>query len=128
MIALLKPGKDSSSPKSYCPIFLLIHLYKLLERLLLNRLIPVAEKYLIEEQTGFSRGKSNTGYLLNLTQHTEDGFHKKITGAVFEDLSAAYDTVNHRLLLKKVLDTTNDQQVTQFLGENAQEQTLLCAA
>ena len=44
VIALLKPGKGPSSPKSYRLISLLSHLYKLHERLLLFRLIPVAEK------------------------------------------------------------------------------------
>ena len=31
-----------------------------------------------------------------------------ITGAVFVDLSAAYDTVNHRLLIRKLYDHTQD--------------------
>ena len=31
-----------------------------------------------------------------------------ITGAVFVDLSAAYDTVNHRLLIRKLYDFTED--------------------
>ena len=31
-----------------------------------------------------------------------------ITGAVFVDLSAAYDTVNHRILIQKIFNTTRD--------------------
>ena len=39
------------------------------------------------------------------TEHIEDGYEKRLTtGAVFVDLSAAYDTVNHRRLLSKVLE------------------------
>ena len=41
VVALLKPGKDPSSPKSFRPISLLCHLYKLYERLILNRLSPI---------------------------------------------------------------------------------------
>ena len=41
VFALLKPGKDPSSPKSFRPISLLCHLYKLYERLILNRLSPI---------------------------------------------------------------------------------------
>ena len=38
IIAILKPGKDSAIPKSYRPISLLCHTYKLYERLILNRI------------------------------------------------------------------------------------------
>ena len=34
-----------------------------------------------------------------------------ITGTVFVDLSAAYDTVNHRLLIQKLYNTTLDRQL-----------------
>ena len=103
--------------KSYRPISLLSHLYKLLERLLLNRIAPIIETHLVEEQAGFRPGKSTIGQLLNLTQHIEDGYQKKkITGAVFVDLTAAYDTVNHRLL-QNVLKMTDDLHLVQFLGE-----------
>ena len=74
VIALLKPGKDPSIPKSYRPISLLSHTYKLFERLLLNRIGPVVDKLLIPEQAGFRPGKSTTSQVLNLTQHIEDGF------------------------------------------------------
>ena len=74
---------------SQYPCSLLSHLYKLLERLLLNRIAPIIETHLIEDQAGFRPGKSTIGQLLNLTQHIEDGYQKKkITGAVFVDLVA----------------------------------------
>ncbi|XP_071476748.1 uncharacterized protein [Diadema antillarum] len=93
VIALLKPGKDAAAAKSYRPISLLCHTYKLFERLILTRLVDVVDPSLIKEQAGFRPGKSCVGQLLNLTQHIEDGFQKGIiTGAVFVDLSAAYDT------------------------------------
>ena len=61
--------------------------------------------------TGFRTGKSCTSQLLNLTQHIEDGYQVgKITGAAFVDLSAAYDTVNHRLLIQKLYNTTQDSE------------------
>ena len=116
IIALLKPGKDPSEPKSYRPISLLCHTYKLFERLILNRLAPFIDEQLIPEQAGFRPGKSTTGQLLNLTQHIEDGYERgEITGAVFVDLSAAYDTVNHRRLLSKILAMTKDWKLTELL-------------
>ena len=77
---------------------------------------PFGKEHLIEHQARFHPDKFRTSQLLNLTQHIEDGFEKKkITGAVFVDLTAAYNTVNHRRLIKKVLDMTNDSQLTKFL-------------
>ena len=53
IIAILKPGKDSAIPKSYRPISLLCHTYKLYERMILNRIAPTIEQHLIKEQAGF---------------------------------------------------------------------------
>ena len=112
IIAILKPGKDSAIPKNYRPISLLCHTYKLYERLILDRVSPLLEQHLIKEQVGFRPGKSCTSQLLNLTQHIEDGYQRgMITGAAFVDLSAAYDTVNHWILIQKLYNTTQDSQL-----------------
>ena len=116
VVALLKPGKDPSVAKSFQPIPLLCHTYKLFERLILNRIAEHVDAKLIPEQAGFRPGKSCTSQLLNLTEHIEDGYEKRlITGAVFVDLSAAYDTVNHRRLLSKVLEMTGDVHLTDLI-------------
>ena len=116
VVALLKSGKAPSVAKSVRPISLLCHTYKLFERLILNRVAEHVDAKLIPEQAGFRPGKSCTSQLLNLTEHIEDGYEKRlITGAVFVDLSAAYDTVNHRRLLSKVLDMTGDVQLTDLI-------------
>ena len=112
----LKPGQDTSVAKSFRPISLLCHTYKLFERLILNRIAEHVDAKLITVQAGFRPGKSCTSQLGNLTEHIEDGYEKRlITGAVFVDLSAAYDTVNHRRLLSKVLEMTGDVQLTDLI-------------
>ena len=58
IIAILKPGKDSAKPKSYRPISLLCHMYKLYKRLILYRIAPSVNRHLIKEQAGFRPGKS----------------------------------------------------------------------
>ena len=101
VIALLKPEKDASLPKSYRPISLLCILYK--ERLILARILPTVQDQISVDQSGFREGRSCASQVLNLTQHIEDGYEtRKITGAVFIALTAAYDTINHRALLLKV--------------------------
>ena len=63
---------------------------------------------IIDQQAGFRPGKSTTGQLLNLTQHIEDGYERGVvTGTVFVDLSAAYDTISHKLLLNKIYRMTS---------------------
>ena len=53
IITILKSVKDSAIPKSYRPILLLCHTYKLFERMILNRIAPTIEQHLIKEQAGF---------------------------------------------------------------------------
>ena len=109
IVPILKPGKDSAIPKSYRPISLLCHTYKLYEIMILNRIAPTIDQHLIKEQACFKAGKSCTSQLLNLTQHIEDDYLEcMITRTAFDDLSAAYDTVNHRFLIQKLYNITQD--------------------
>ena len=69
------------------------------------------------QQAGFRPGKSCCSQVLNLTQHIEDGFELgQITCAAFiDDLRAAYDTINHRRLLAKLVMLTDDVPLTKFI-------------
>lgn len=49
VVALLEPGKSPDDPKSYRPISLFCHTYKLFESLLLNRLMAVVDAQLTPE-------------------------------------------------------------------------------
>ena len=73
-------------------------------------------EHLIPEQAGFRPGKSCTSQLLNLTQLIEDWYEEGIiTGAAFVDLSAAYVTVNHRILTRKLFEITQDVRLTELI-------------
>ena len=116
VIAIPKPGKDPSSPKSYRPISLLCITYTLYERLILVRISPLVDEKFRKDKTGFIPGHSCVGQLPNLTQNIEDGYERKmITGAEFVDLSAAYDTVQRRLIIKKLMDMTGDIDLFQVI-------------
>ena len=66
----------------------------------------------MKEQAGFRHGTSCTSQLLNLTQHIEDGYQRgMITGVAFVDLSAADYTVNHMILIQKLYNTTQNNQL-----------------
>ena len=92
-------------------------MYKLYERLILNRIAPAIEQHIIKEQAGFRSGKSCTSQFLNRTQRIDDGYKEgMITGTAFVDLSAAYDTLNHRLLIQKLYNTTLDSQLCRVIN------------
>jgi len=86
------------------------------ERMVLNRINHKIDGKLIKQQAGFRAGKSYTGPILNLIEEIEKDYeYKVITRAAFIDLSAAYDTINHRLLLKKIYELTEDAKFTKTI-------------
>ena len=98
-IAMRKPGKNCNS-KELATISLVCQTYKLDERMILNRIAPIIELYLIKEEAGLRHGKSFTSQLLNITQHIQAGYQKSmITGTGFVGLSASKDPVNQILLI-----------------------------
>lgn len=71
---------------------------------------------LAKDQAGFRPGCSCAGQQLNLTQHIEDGFEcKLISGAAFIELTAAYDAVQHHVMIRKLLDVTGDLDLCQAI-------------
>ena len=77
---------------------------------------PMVEEQLSPDQAGFRAGRSCCSQVLNLTQYIKDGYElEKITGAVFVDLTAAYNTVSHRLLLLKVAKVIRNSSIVQII-------------
>lgn len=75
--------------------------------MILNRLNHIMDPKLIPEQAGFRPDKSCCSQVLNF----------KVTGVVFVDLSAAYDTVNLRRLLGKEENATKNHKFVRLLSE-----------
>jgi hypothetical protein len=73
VIVILKPGKSDDDPKSYRPISLLSVVYKLFERVLLERIQTKIKEHLTAEQAGFRQGRSCSEQVLSLTTFIENG-------------------------------------------------------
>lgn len=101
--AILKPGKDKNSVDSYRPIALLCICYKILERIVYNRIASTIHSFIPNEQAGFVPKRSCCDQVLALTTHIEAGFQDKLRTAVaLVDLSSAFDTVWRKALLLKL--------------------------
>lgn len=90
IIAILKPGKAADDPTKYRPIALLSTMYKLLERLIHNRIKEPIDNSLPDYQAAFRENRSCVEQLLALTTHIETGFENGLKTAIaLVDLSSA---------------------------------------
>jgi hypothetical protein len=71
----------------YRPISLLSVVYKILVRLILQRIQPLIDAAIPVSQAGFGKNRNCTEQVMALTSHIEAGFERKLkTGTIFIDL------------------------------------------
>ncbi len=76
---------------------------KVMERCIYNRLIVHIQNLISDAQHGFVRGKSCTGQLLSVLHRISENLDLgKQTDIVYLVIAKAFDTVDHKLLLKKL--------------------------
>lgn len=107
-IALIKPlhkSGEGANPDNYRPISILPVLSKIMEKAVHNQLSEYLESnnLLSEKQFGYRKKRSTELAKALLLDDIRKAADKgKITGAIFIDLSKAFDTLGHATLLAKL--------------------------
>ena len=104
IIPLLKKG-DPLNPQNYRPVALLSVLSKVLERVIFKQIVKYIEEnsLLHPSHHGSRAGHSTSTALLEMYDNWVEGLEGgNMTGVMMIDLSAAFDLVDHPLLLQKL--------------------------
>ena len=118
-IALVPPifkENEKNEFKNYRPISVLTCFSKLLEKLMYKRLTNHIEKHniLTQRQYGFRENRSTELAIIELVDRITKAIDKgEYTIGIFLDLSKAFDTIDHKILIQK-LDHNGIRGITQL--------------
>ena len=94
---------DANLTKNYRPVSVLPIVSKIFERLLQKQTISYIDQYLSNFLCGYRQGYSTQTALISMLEKWRNILDNKgYSGAILMDLSKAFDTINHELLLAKL--------------------------
>ena len=100
-IALILKKNDASNIRDFRPISLVESLYKILAKVLANRLKVVLDQSIIESQNSFVGGRKILDSVLIADECVDSRMKSKIPRVICKlDIEKAYDNVNWEALLK----------------------------
>ncbi|XP_053690885.1 uncharacterized protein LOC128739423 [Sabethes cyaneus] len=115
MFPVFKNG-DRRSVRNYRGITNLPAASKLFEIIVGGALIQRTRHYISSDQHGFMAGRSVTTNLLDFTSNCIAVMERKLqVDVIYTDLKAAFDRINHRILLDKILRLGASQQFVTWL-------------
>ena len=106
-IATVTPIPNATHPTDLRPILLLPVPGKLLEKHITDKIVCLLEdnKLLSDKQSGFRKGKStSSSFSKFLDDILNDLNNSHINVAAYLDVKKAFDSINHKILLKKLGD------------------------
>ena len=104
-VSPIHKGESTTDPNNFRPISILPIPMKIFEKLVHGQVSEFikANKLLSDRQSGFRKLFSTTTAVLDVSDYIlEQMDNKKFVGAVLIDLKKAFDTVDHKILLKKL--------------------------